>query len=161
VGALGKGTIADPPAPEFVPFLRAYNRYANYHFFTVSEPEFQFVVAHGYDDESTGRSLFKVSNVEQPGTVPIFRMYNPHTGRHYYTAAAGERDILKGLGWVFEITAGHLFPEAGPGRAEVFRLYNRDSGTHLYTHQVGEKDAILQMFPGIWEQHTSLGFAQP
>jgi hypothetical protein len=88
-------------------------------------------------------------------------MYNPNSGRHYYTASAGERDSLKGVGWVYEKDEGFIHTSLQTGTTEVFRLYNNNSGVHLYTASAGEKNAILAAFPGIWVQHTSFGFAVP
>jgi hypothetical protein len=121
-------------------------------------------VAAGYHDESNPpccRIPFSVPNTQVAGAAAIFRMYNPNSGRHYYTASAGERDSLKGVGWVYEKDEGFVYTAVQTGTAEVFRLYNNNSGVHLYTANAGEKDAILGAFPGIWVQHTSIGFAVP
>jgi len=153
------GTITDPPSPANVRMYRAYNPNADYHFFTTSLAEFTNAVAAGYRDEATGRSGFCVPNTQVAGTVAIFRMYNPNTGRHYYSVGAGERDSLKGIGWVYEKDEGSIFTALGSGLSEIFKLYNQNSGVHLYTENAATKDAILAAFPGIWFQHTSLGYA--
>jgi hypothetical protein len=155
----GVGTILDPPAAANVFMWRCYNLTADYHFFTTSEGEKDFAVAHGYRDENVPMPPFKVPNTGATGASAIFRMYNPNSGRHYYTIGAGERDFLKGVGWVYEKDEGFMFGSEAPGTIEIFRLYNKNSGVHLYTGNPGEKDAILAMFPGIWFQHSSLGFA--
>ncbi len=41
----------------------------------------------------------------------------------------------------------------------LYRLYNNDSGTHLFTVDKGQRDAILAAFPGIWVEHSPVGFA--
>jgi hypothetical protein len=153
------GTIEDPPVAQRVSMWRAYNRTADYHFFTTSEGEFQAAVANGYTDESTGKPTFFVLNTGESGSGPVFRMYNPNAGRHYYTASAYERDSLRDVGWVYEKDEGFVFPSLEAQTTEVFRLYNKNSGVHLYTADAAEKDAILARFPGIWFQHASLGFA--
>ena len=160
--ATATGTIADPPAPAIVPMYRAYNPYADYHFFTVSLAEFDNAVANGYRDESHPPCCtipFHVRNTAVTGASAIYRMYNPNNGRHYYTADAYERDSLRDVGWVYEKDEGFLHPTPEAGTTEVFRLYNRNSGVHLYTADAWEKDAILATFPGIWFQHTSVGYA--
>ena len=139
---------------------RAYNFSADYHFFTTSLAEKNNAVANGYRDESTPIP-FNVPNTGVAGAAAIFRMYNPNSGRHYYTASAGERDSLRGVGWIYEKDEGFIYTALQTGTTEVFRLYNNNSGVHLYTASAGEKNAILAMFPGIWVQHTSLGFAVP
>ena len=154
------GTITPAPAPATVPMYRAYNFSADYHFFTTSLAEKTNAVAHGYRDESTPIP-FKVPNTQVAGASAIFRMYNPNSGRHYYTAGAGERDSLKGVGWIYEKDEGFIYTALQTGTAEVFRLYNNNSGVHLYTASAGEKNAVLATFPGIWVQHQSLGWAVP
>jgi uncharacterized protein DUF5648 len=143
---------------------RAYNPNAFYHFFTTSLGEFTNAVAAGYSDESNPPCCtipFKVPNLSGSGKAPIHRMYNPNNGRHYYTASAGERDVLMGVGWVYEKDEGFVYASQQGGTVEVFKLYNAISGVHLYTVKPAEKDAILAQFPGIWFQHSSLGFAVP
>ena len=154
------GTITTAPAPAVIPMYRAYNLTADYHFFTTFLAEKNNAVANGYRDESNPLP-FSVPNTQVPGATPLFRLYNPNNGRHYYTASAGERDFLMGLGYVYERDEGFVYTSLQAGTTEVFKLYNRNSGAHLYTAIASEKDAILAMFPGIWEQHTSLGWAVP
>jgi Calx-beta domain-containing protein/uncharacterized protein DUF5648 len=156
------GTIGDPPAPASVPMYRAYNPNAFYHFFTTSLAEFNNAVAAGYNDESNPPCCtipFYVPNVAQSGVSVLSRMYNPNNGRHYYTANPGERDSLMGVGWAYEKDEGFIFGSQAAGTTEIFRLYNNISGVHLYTASEAQKDAILAQFPGIWVQHTSLGYA--
>lgn len=32
----------------------------------------------------------------------MYRLYNPNSGEHFYTASASERDVLARVGWVYE-----------------------------------------------------------
>lgn len=148
--------------------FRAYNPNASYHFFTTSAVEFNNAVAHGYNDETTGRGGFAVATSPGTGLAPLHRMYSPPlttsepTRRglrfHYYTTSDGERDSLVSLGWTWEKDEGYIYTAPAPGTVEVFRLYNRISGTHLFTENAAVKNIILAQFPGIWVQHSSLGF---
>lgn len=141
-----------------VPMYRAYNPTADYHFFTVSYAEFVNAVTYGYNDESTGRTGFEVLDNLTSTTFPIHRMYNLTNGRHYYTLNDGERDFLVSIGWRFEKEEGFMSATPQPGATEIFRLYNNNSGVHLYTESAAVKDAVLAQFPGIWVQHSSLGY---
>jgi hypothetical protein len=156
--AQATGTIEPAPTPAVVPTYRAYNFTADYHFFTTSQAERDFVVGTGYRNEGTA---FNVPNTQVMGSLPLFRMYNPNNGRHYYTANPGERDALMGVGLLYEKDEGFIYGSPLGGTVEVFRMYNRNSGTHLYTRNPAEKDALLANFPGVWEQHQSLGWAVP
>lgn len=163
------GTIKDPPSPPAAaPMYRAYNLTANYHFFTTSLPEFCNAVRAGYRNESQPVP-FDVRNASEgvppTGSTAIYRLYNPDpsSGRHYYTASAGERDYLMNLAWVFEKVEGFIYPldSTAPGSTELFKLYNATSGSHLYTINAAEKDYLLTTFPNVWQQHTSMGRAFP
>lgn len=138
---------------------RLYNPNANFHFFTTSKAEFDALVRIGLRDESTGQGGFSVAEDGAEGAAPLFRMYNPNKGTHYYTTNAGERDFLLTRGWNAEGTVGNVFNTKFPGTTELFRLYNNDSGVHLFTTDTGTKNGILAAFPGIWVQHDNVGFA--
>jgi hypothetical protein len=156
--ARATGTIEAAQGQGLVPLYRAYNPGADYHFFTTSAAERDNAVAQGYVDEGVA---FRVPNVQSMGGAALFRMYNPNNGRHYYTADPRERDVLMGVGLVYETDERFIYTAPGAGTVEVFRLYNRRSGTHLYTRNSAERDFLLARFPGIWEQHASLGWAAP
>ncbi len=163
-------TPLDPVNLQKVRFIRSYNPNADYHFFTTSTPEFSNALTAGYKDETTNQAGFALSFNPVPGGVAISRLYNVQTGRHYYTTSTGERDFLVSLipvnhpdfgkvGWRYELDEPFVYPVQVPGTTEIFRLYNNNSGVHLYTESAAQKDAILAAFPGIWVQHSSLGFA--
>ena len=75
-------------------------------------------------------------------TVTMHRMYNRHTGEHFYTASAGERDSLVRAGWSYE-GVGWVAPSAG---APVYRLYNGHvkGGDHHYTTSKAERDSLVR-----------------
>jgi uncharacterized protein GlcG (DUF336 family) len=139
-----------------VNFLRTFNPNANLHFFTTREVEYANVLKAGFNDESSGRSVFAVLQNVDPGAAAIQRLYNPNTGEHYYTLSEGERDFLVTKGWTAEGTEGAAFGSTQPGTAEIFHLYNTATGSHLFTTNGGERNAVAAL-PG-WQTHTSLGF---
>ncbi|MCB2185313.1 MAG: discoidin domain-containing protein [Deltaproteobacteria bacterium] len=153
---------ADEPVPDgyLIPMYRTYSTALAYHFFTTSRKEFENAVTYGgYQDESTGnRRLFFVVNHAVPGTAQICRLYNPNTGRHYYTYRTSERDTLVSLGWNYEHGEGFIFTQPTAGGSEIYKLYNLNTGAHLYTSNPTEVEYILANIPG-WEQHRSLGYA--
>ena len=151
-------------------FLRAYNPTADYHFFTTNSFEFNAAVNGGYQNEVTNQTGFALGFDPLPGAVPIFRLYNLETGRHYYTTNAVERDSLVAkvpitdpnynrIGWRYELDEPFIYPVQVPGTVEIFRLYNKKTGVHLYVESAAIKDAVLATGGGVWEQHNSLGFA--
>ncbi|MCB2187941.1 MAG: hypothetical protein KQJ78_16095 [Deltaproteobacteria bacterium] len=148
-----------PAQAGFTPMYRAYNPTLTYHFFTTSWNEFQNAVANGYNDESSGNPrLFHVATYALAGTSELFRLYNPYSGRHYYTRKVVEREGLVSLGWVYEHGEGYIYAAAAAGMQEIYHLYHTVAGIHLYTADHGEVVAVLTNIPG-WEQHQSLGWA--
>ena len=63
-------------------------------------------------------------------SVPMYRVYNPNTGEHFYTGSTVERDSLTALGWQYEGVAWNAPVEFG---APVYRYFNPNSGDHHYT----------------------------
>ena len=72
-------------------------------------------------------------------TVPMYRLYNPYSGEHFYTESAYERDALAALGWATE-GVGWSAPVAGE---PVYRLYNPCAGDHHYTLSAFERDCLV------------------
>ena len=71
----------------------------------------------------------------------MFRLYNPNSGEHFYTAAADERDYLASVGWNYE-GVGWIAPDEG---APVYRLYNPNAGDHHYTANIEERDYLVSV----------------
>ncbi|WP_248922270.1 S8 family serine peptidase [Olsenella intestinalis] len=61
--------------------------------------------------------------------IVMYRLYNPYTGEHFYTASDYERASLARGGWNYE-GVGWTAPSVGDS---VFRLYNPYAGDHHYT----------------------------
>ncbi|MDO4537938.1 MAG: hypothetical protein Q4B54_07235 [Coriobacteriales bacterium] len=73
-------------------------------------------------------------------TQPMYRLYNPNGGEHFYTASAGERTNLVNLGWKNE---GEGWTAPTSSNTPVFRLYNPNGGDHHYTKSAGERDLLV------------------
>lgn len=65
----------------------------------------------------------------------IYRLYNPNSGAHFFTASSAERDALVRSGWRYEQVAWRAPVGAG---SPVHRRYNQNSGEHLYTLNFNE-----------------------
>ncbi len=81
-------------------------------------------------------------NPGAPGTKIMFRLYNPNSGEHFYTASVVERDHLISVGWNYE-GEGWTAPESSS--APVFRLYNANAGDHHYTTSAVERDHLISV----------------
>lgn len=74
-----------------------------------------------------------------PGGKVMYRMYNPSTGEHFYTAGTAERNNLFTVGWNYERVAWVAPASGNP----VYRLSNTRSGDHHYTINPAEKDMLV------------------
>lgn len=70
----------------------------------------------------------------------MYRLYNPNSGEHFYTARAAEKDHLVSVGWRYE-GIGWTAPEIS--NTPVYRLYNPNAGDHHYTTSKTERDHLL------------------
>lgn len=79
---------------------------------------------------------------QDDGLPVVFRLYNPHTNDHLYTASSIEAAAATTLGYQEE---GVPFSaESGSDLlVDVQRLHNPDTGDHLYTTSTVERDALL------------------
>lgn len=64
----------------------------------------------------------------------VYRLYDPSTGMHHYTASHDEAQSLVALGWVHESTA----ISTRRGTVTQYRLYNPHNGAHLVTSSSDE-----------------------
>ena len=81
-----------------------------------------------------------ISTIENR-TQDMYRLYNPNSGEHFYTAVVGERDYLVKVGWIYEGVAWKAPVSGDP----VYRLYNPNAGDHHYTLSVAERDYLIKV----------------
>ncbi len=105
------------------------------------------VVSGGPKTPAVNNSATKVTNgtielisSSESGYFPIYRIYNPKTGEHFYTAAYNEADSLTNLGWQAEGAAW----STGSTGVDVVRLYNPNTGEHHYTINTYEVDLLVK-----------------
>ncbi|MDR2929732.1 MAG: excalibur calcium-binding domain-containing protein [Propionibacteriaceae bacterium] len=94
-------------------------------------------------------------------SVPMYRVYNPNSGEHFYTADDNERRHLVSVGWVSE-GVGWYAPASGD---PVYRLYNPNAGDHHYTPAVAERDFLVKVgwkYEGVgWASSTDAAARVP
>ena len=74
--------------------------------------------------------------------IPLYRVYNPNSGEHFYTEAKVERDYLVNVGWNDE-GIGWYSPKTSS--YPVYRLYNPNAGDHHFTMMKEEKDELARI----------------
>lgn len=75
--------------------------------------------------------------------VAMYRLYNPNSGEHFYTANLTEKNHLAGIGWRYE-GIGWYAPDEDNG-IPVYRLYNKNGGEHHYTVSLYERRTLLKL----------------
>ena len=71
-----------------------------------------------------------------PEVTALYRLYNPYTHEHFFTAETVENDNLVRLGWKSEGGVGYIYKHGEKGG--VYRLYNPSTGEHHYTMKEDE-----------------------
>lgn len=80
-----------------------------------------------------------VAFAKSSGSQSMFRLYNPYSGEHFYTASGDERTDLVKAGWRYE---GIGWTAPARSGTPVYRLYNPYAGDHHYTTSAQERDAL-------------------
>ena len=91
----------------------------------------------------SGRFLsheWTVVEAKPESTLVMYRLYNPNSGEHFYTASTVERDATIAAGWNDE---GIGWTAPSESNTPVYRLY---SGTdHHYTMSIVERDHLIDV----------------
>lgn len=78
------------------------------------------------------------------GSQEMYRLYNPNSGEHFYTANYNERNYLDAIGWNYE---GIGWYSDDAKTVPLYRQYNPNarSGAHNYTSNKGESDHLVSL----------------
>lgn len=120
-----------------VPVYRAYNPNDGDHLYTISQKEYQQVIAAGWKDE--GLAWNSVSTGKT-----VYRLYNPNSGEHFYTIDLDEYNNVAKKGWNKE-GIGFYSEDSSTGEA-IYRAFNPNAtgpGSHLYTNHKQESDWLV------------------
>ena len=97
-----------------------------------------------------------IATGEEAHAADMYRLYNPNSGEHFYTATTGEKNHLVKVGWRYE-GIGWIAPSSGHA---VYRLYNPNAGDHHYTMNANEKNHLVKVgwrYEGIgWYSDTKM-----
>ena len=96
---------------------------------------------HEYDNEQDPKcnACGEIRDVSVE-TTPMYRLYNPNSGEHFYTGSIVEKDNLVAAGWTYEGVAWNAPIKSGE---PVYRVYNPNSGDHHYTMSAEERDNLV------------------
>ncbi|MDO4622177.1 MAG: hypothetical protein Q4B22_04415 [Eubacteriales bacterium] len=84
----------------------------------------------------------RTEKIAKLASTPVYRLYNPNNGEHFYTTSAGEKNNLVKVGWSYE-GIGWTAPKTS--KTPVYRVYNPNAGEHHYTTSKGEKNYLVKV----------------
>ncbi|KAJ3994189.1 hypothetical protein F5050DRAFT_1713899 [Lentinula boryana] len=153
-GTPGSCTVveADPTSScadtsSLISLLRAYSSSASDNLYTtnVSELDNDALLGGAYTFEGEAAFLWSTS---QPGTIPLFRLYNEDFMDHFYTMSSDEVPEMIDEGWAYDTTpnhtAGYVYPYSICGAAPIYRLFNPASVDHFYTMNIAESQNAIE-----------------
>lgn len=79
--------------------------------------------------------------VDSYAAQEMYRLYNPNSGEHFYTASNEEKNNLTQAGWSYEGVGWYAPVNQG---VDVYRLYN-PNGEHHYTLDENERDHLVEV----------------
>lgn len=85
--------------------------------------------------------VYEHVNAQTTNEVPVYRLYNPNTGEHFYTESDAEENSLQNVGWNYE----GIGWESATSGAPVYRVYNSNAkgGDHYYTMSRYEAQSLV------------------
>ena len=77
-------------------------------------------------------------------TMPMYRLYNPNSGEHFYTGSEAERVMVYEAGWRYE---GIGWTAPASSSEPVYRAYNPNAktGAHNFTSDINEQNHIVSL----------------
>jgi len=91
-------------------------------------------------------------------SIPLYRLYNPHSLDHFYTSDAAERDGAHSPGWHNEGTACRIMTSIKYGAIPLYRMWNGKD--HFYTANLSEIESVAKNIPS-YRLETHPGFVFP
>ena len=95
--------------------------------------------------EVHGKALYSGKAVKAftiNATSAMYRLYNPNSGEHFYTANEKEKDNVVAAGWNYEGVAWYA---PLTSKLPVYRVYNPNAGDHHYSLSKKECDNLVSL----------------
>ena len=133
------------PTTTGVQVFRFFDSNTGTHFYTSSASERDQTIASRVDLTYEGVGLNAQSQASDPAAAPVFRFFDTHSGSHFYTTSATERDGLRSgtTGLTYEGVAFYENTVATAADTAVYRFFDKVDGTHFYTPNQNEYAGVL------------------
>ncbi len=138
---LGGGSVPEP-GDGTAPVYRLYNTFTGEHLLTADHNEYVTLRRDYYGSWRGEGEGFTVNPKDAEESAPVYRLYNPNNGDHFYTESEAEVASLEALGWHNESIGWRSVGE--DEGIPVYRLYNpfmtgnQGRGNHLWTTDANE-----------------------
>ncbi|MGI4810122.1 MAG: lipase family protein [Janthinobacterium lividum] len=133
------------PTTTGVQVFRFFDTNTGTHFYTSSVSERDQTIASRVDLTYEGVGLNAQIQASDPAAAPVFRFFDTHSGSHFYTTSATERDGLRSgtTGLTYEGVAFYENTVATAADTAVYRFFDKVDGTHFYTPNQNEYAGVL------------------
>ncbi len=105
------------------------------------EQYYKHYLEYGVKEGRVANELIEGAVLDDDEPISMYRLYNPYSGEHFYTASGSERASVVAAGWTDE-GVGWVAPSAST--TPVYRLYNSYAGDHHYTMDADERAALVE-----------------
>ena len=118
----------------------------------------QTITALEAQETNTNSSILQdlKTQLNQLAVRPLYRLYNPNSGEHFYTPILNEKETLVSWGWKDEGTDWNEM--VNDQSLPVYRLYNPNDGDHHYTMDSKERQALIKLG---WINENIAWYADP
>jgi hypothetical protein len=146
---MGLNLLGDPTLDfqgKPLPLYRFYNPKSGAHFYTTSEAEKTKVITL-YSNVFTYEGVScNVKTRQEPGTIPMYRYFNPQTVVHIFTTKLQAPSPT----YVYEGIAFYIFSEKQYNTVPLYKFYNKNNGAYFYTKSTAERDNLINNFSWVF-----------
>ena len=136
------------PSPIEAPVYRFWSNAKKHHFFTISAPEKDTIIATdpSWHYEGIAYNAFTTSDAT---LTPVYRFWSDAKQGHFFTVSSEEKDniIATDPSWRYEGIAYYAYATEQPNTQPVYRFWSDAKQGHFFTVSSAEKDSIIATDP--------------
>ena len=112
----------------------------------------------GNGDRTGAQSSYGMPEIKpRPGTVTLYRMYNPNVKDHFYTTSFSEYStVAVDYGYKQEGKIGYIYKSDIEDTVTLYRMYSMIAKDHFYTSSRNEYSTIAMDYG--YKQEGSIGY---
>lgn len=146
-----EGNYGNVNIDELIPVYRLWRDATQSHLYTIDSAEKDRAISENWTYEGVAFYVKKYdvqSKTCPSGWSPVYRLWNPKLGRHFYTIDTWEATMVAlGPDWDSEGIAFCAIQPNLTGGSPVYSFYSFPNQTHFYTIDESEKDGVVNNNP--------------